>query len=73
MQQAKLSSKFQLSIPKVIREEMQLRAGQNFILIPRGNIIELIPMQPVEDARGMLSSIKYKGTEEYRDRKEREY
>ena len=43
MSQAKLSSKFQLSIPKEIREEMTLEAGQQFTILTRGNIIELIP------------------------------
>ena len=71
MFQAKLSSKFQLSIPKSLREDLQLQAGQQFTLVARGNIIELIPMQSIDDARGMLSSASYKDSSEYRDRKER--
>ncbi len=71
MLQAKLSSKFQLSIPKTMREEMSLEAGQQFTLVARGSIIELIPTQSMKDARGMLSPIKYKDSSEYRDRQER--
>ena len=59
MLQTKLSSKYQLSIPKAIREDLQLRAGQQFTLVARGNIIELIPMRSIQDARGMLSSCDY--------------
>jgi AbrB family looped-hinge helix DNA binding protein len=71
MIQAKLSSKFQLAIPKAIREVMQLKAGQQFTLITRGNIIELIPIIPVQDARGMLTGCQCSDSSEYRDRQER--
>jgi len=71
MLQAKLSSKFQLSIPKTMREEMCLEAGQQFTLVARGSIIELIPTQSMKDARGKLSNKKYKDSSEYRDRQER--
>ncbi len=71
MIQAKLSSKFQLSIPKAIRDDLDLQAGQQFTLLARGNIIELVPMRSVKDARGMLSSSEYKSSSEYRDRQER--
>ncbi len=68
---AKLSSKFQLSIPKVIRNNLQLEAGQQFTLVERGRIIELIPVQSIESARGMLSNKGYSDSSEYRDRDER--
>ncbi len=72
MLQAKLSSKFQLSIPKAVRENLKLEAGQQFTLVERGNIIELIPLQPIERARGMLSTLRCKDSAEYREREERE-
>ena len=34
-----LSSKFQFSIPKAVREELNLRAGQQFAVITKGDII----------------------------------
>ena len=71
MIQAKLSSKFQLSIPKAIRENLQLEAGQQFTLVERGHIIELIPNQTLQQARGSLSVPCYSDSSEYRDRKER--
>ena len=36
MLQAKLSSKFQLSIPKSMRDDLPLQAGQQFTLVARG-------------------------------------
>ena len=73
MIQAKLSSKYQLSIPKTIREDLHLRAGQQFTLVTRGNIIELIPVRTIQQARGMLSSRETVDSAEYRDRKDRKY
>lgn len=69
--QAKLSSKYQLSIPKAIRDDLHLNAGQQFTLITRGNIIELIPLRTIKEARGMLPSCGYTDSSEYRDRKDR--
>jgi len=71
MLQAKLSSKFQLSIPKALREDLHLQAGQQFTLLARGNIIELVPSRSINDARGMLASSQLKSSSEYRDRQER--
>ena len=70
--QAKLSSKYQLSIPKAIRDDLHLTAGQQFTVISRGNIIELIPVRSIKDARGMLSSDVNVDSSDYRDRKDRD-
>jgi AbrB family looped-hinge helix DNA binding protein len=63
-----LSSKFQLSIPKAIREQMHLKAGQKFAIIPKGDTIVLAPIRPLDEMRGVL-----KGADitDYRDRTER--
>lgn len=63
-----LSSKFQFSIPKAIREEMSLKAGQKFAIIPKGDIIVLAPILPLEKLRGIL---KGADTSDYRDRTDR--
>lgn len=68
MIRAKLSSKYQLSIPKAMRDELGLQAGQQFTLVARGNIIELIPFQPLAEAKGMLEGWSYSSSDEYRDR-----
>jgi len=71
MQQAKLSSKFQLSIPKSIRDAMRLQAGQKFTIVTRGSVIELIPVKAIRDARGMLPLTQYDSAD-YRDRQDRD-
>ena len=65
---ATLSSKYQLAIPKAIRDELGLQAGQKFAVITKGNIIELIPLHSLEAARGMFKGADPTG---YRDRKDR--
>ena len=71
MLQARLSSKFQLSIPKAMRHDLDLKAGQEFTLLARGRIIELIPQRSIKEARGMLSGCECADSSEYRDRLER--
>ena len=73
MFQAKLSSKFQVSIPKALREDLNLQAGQQFTLVARGSVIELIPARTINEARGMLSACEYQDSSAYRDRQEREF
>ncbi len=63
-----LSSKFQLSIPKAIREDMHLQAGQKFAVIPKGDTIVLAPIRPLDEMRGIL---KGADTSDYRDRTDR--
>jgi AbrB family looped-hinge helix DNA binding protein len=63
-----LSSKFQLAIPKSIREELGLQAGQKFSVINKGGIIELVPLQSLKDVRGAL---KGADPSHYRDRTDR--
>jgi len=65
---ATLSSKYQLSIPKVIREELGLQAGQKFAVIAKGDAIELVPLHSLKTARGMFRGADASG---YRDRKDR--
>jgi len=41
MQIATLSTKYQICIPKLIREQLHLEAGQQFIIITKGNGLHL--------------------------------
>jgi AbrB family looped-hinge helix DNA binding protein len=68
----KLSSKFQLSIPKEVQQELALAAGQQFTIVTRGNIIELIPVRTMASARGLLADCKYSTSDDYRDKQNRQ-
>ena len=69
---AKLSSKYQLAIPKSIRENLNLKAGQQFSLLTIGNVIELVPVSSIKDARGLFAGCKMIDSSDYRDRSERD-
>jgi AbrB family looped-hinge helix DNA binding protein len=57
MTTVKVSSKFQIVIPKSIRNKMEIKAGQQFQLIQYGDRIEFIPVKKIEDLRGFLRGI----------------
>jgi len=69
---AKLSSKYQLCIPKSIRESLNLKAGQQFTLVTIGKIIEMVPIRSIADSRGLLADCGDYSSEDYRDRLERD-
>jgi AbrB family looped-hinge helix DNA binding protein len=52
-----LSPKFQIVIPKAIREPLGLRAGQKIQAIAYEDRIELIPLRRMKDMRGFLRGI----------------
>ena len=63
-----LSSKFQISIPKAVREEQQWEAGQEFVFIPKGKGMLMMPAPELKQLRGIAKGAK---THNVRDRKDR--
>ena len=52
-----ISPKFQVVIPKAIRERMGLRPGQKVQAIAYDDRIELIPLRKAKELRGFLKGI----------------
>ena len=52
-----LSPKFQVVIPKHIREAMNLKAGMPMQVVQYGDRIEFIPVRPMKAARGMFKGM----------------
>jgi len=52
-----VSPKFQVVIPKDIRESMGIVSGQKVQILTYQNRIELIPLKPMKDMRGFLKGI----------------
>ncbi|MCX7201809.1 MAG: AbrB/MazE/SpoVT family DNA-binding domain-containing protein [Burkholderiales bacterium] len=65
---ATLSSKFQISIPKAVRDEAHWKAGQEFVFIPKGKGVLLMPVPQLGDLAGIAKGAR---KEDYRDRKDR--
>ena len=65
MPAATLSCKFQISVPKDIREALQIKPGQKLVFLNTGSCIKLIPQQPVSELFGIACGAD---TGHYRDR-----
>jgi AbrB family looped-hinge helix DNA binding protein len=52
-----VSAKYQIVIPKKIRESMGIVSGQKIQIITYRNRIELIPIKPIAQMRGFLKGI----------------
>jgi AbrB family looped-hinge helix DNA binding protein len=52
-----VSPKYQVVIPKEVRESMGIVSGQKIQVLMYQNRIELIPLQPMKKMRGFLKGI----------------
>ena len=68
MSRTTLSPKYQVVIPKEIRQEVPLVAGQVLQVIAKNGVISLIPERPLAALRGFAKGRK---TEGFRDKKDR--
>lgn len=57
MDTVKLSSKFQVVIPRNVRERLKLKPGTMFRVIDVGGTVELIPVRPIKEYRGIMKGI----------------
>lgn len=68
MSRTKLSSKYQVVIPKDVRTSIDLRPGQEFQVIAKGGVITLVPDKPIAAMRGFLRGMRTNGFREKKDR-----
>ena len=57
METVTISPKFQVVIPRSIREELKLWPGQKVQVLVYDGRLELIPVQPMKKMRGSLKGI----------------
>jgi AbrB family looped-hinge helix DNA binding protein len=52
-----VSTKFQVVIPLKVRERLKIQRGQKMQVIAYDNRVVLIPMRPIQEARGSLKGM----------------
>jgi AbrB family looped-hinge helix DNA binding protein len=65
---ARLSAKFQISVPKAVRTARDWRAGQEFAFIPKGEGVLLVPVPKPDALAGLARGAR---PVDYRDRTNR--
>ena len=68
MDTVKVSPKFQVVIPREIRNHLKLKPGERLVIIEKGGTIHLIPVGKMKEMRGFVKGISSKGL---RDESER--
>ena len=54
METVTVSPKFQVVIPRRIREERHFRPGDRMAVIVKHGIVHLVPIRPFRESKGML-------------------
>ena len=57
METVRLSPKYQVVIPRSVRQGLKLSPGQEVAVIRYRGRIELVPMSPVKEMRGFLRGV----------------
>jgi AbrB family looped-hinge helix DNA binding protein len=71
MEKAKVrvSPKFQVVIPKALREELRIEAGQELLMFALDGVLRLVPRRSIKELRGIAKGLRWK--DDYRDHTER--
>jgi AbrB family looped-hinge helix DNA binding protein len=69
MNMVTVSTKYQVVIPQKVRQSLKIQPGQKMHVVEYGNHIVLIPVRPIEAARGSLKGID---TDPQREKVDRE-
>jgi len=64
----KLSPKFQVVIPRDVREKLDLKPGQKIVVIEKDGVLHLIPQKPIKEMKGFVKGID---TSKLRDEEDR--
>ena len=64
-----VSSKYQVVIPKDVREKFNIKPGQKLAFIPFKGTLRVVVVPSIEEARGMLKGMN---TDNYREEEDEE-
>jgi AbrB family looped-hinge helix DNA binding protein len=65
----KVSPKFQVVIPKALREELKIEPGQELLIYVLDGALRLVPRRSVKELRGIAKGMRWK--DELREHSER--
>lgn len=54
MAKVKLSSKFQVVIPREMRQKLNLKPGEEIVMVENAGTIHLVPQKPIKQMRGFV-------------------
>jgi AbrB family looped-hinge helix DNA binding protein len=63
-----LSTKYQLVVPREVRERLGLRPGSEFTVIEKGGVVFLVPARPLRARRGVARGARPRSLREKKDR-----
>lgn len=66
--QTTISSKYQVVIPKPVREHLQLKPKQKLTVIEKDHMVILVPPTSLDSLRGIAKGISTEGLREKKDR-----
>lgn len=68
METATLSTKYQLVIPRSVRERMGLVPGTKLTVLDKGGVLYLVPERPIRSRRGIARGVDPRGMRDKKDR-----
>ncbi|MDQ7001025.1 MAG: AbrB/MazE/SpoVT family DNA-binding domain-containing protein [Mariprofundus sp.] len=68
MSNVKVSSKYQIVIPKNIRNRLNIRPGQEIGVVEKGGIAYLVPLKSLDELQGIAKDACIEGFREKKDR-----
>lgn len=68
MATVKISSKYQIVIPQEVRKRIELKPGQDVVIIEKDGVIHVIPLKPIKEMRGFAKGIDTTNIRDEEDR-----
>lgn len=68
MDSVTLSIKYQLVVPRGVRNRLGLRPGAKLTVLDKGGVVFLVPDRPVRAYRGIAKGARARGLREKKDR-----
>jgi len=68
MSRTRVSSRYQVVIPKDVRERLDLQVGQQLEVVSNGRVITLVPERSLSSLRGFAKNLRSGRLREKKDR-----